>query len=209
VLDLGANYGQFTAAMSRRFGCRVIAVEPAPEPYAAIPTGPGVSKIQAALAGESGKMLFHVSADSVASSLLRNKQSGGKEISVNVLSLSDLLARVGCHYIDLVKIDIEGAEIGLLNSCSDEILQRIGQITVEFHDFCGITPISDVETTLTRLRRIGFCSVRMSRVGHQDTWLINRNRCDISSAELHFTQLWLRNWMGGKRVARRYFSPRQ
>src|SRR5215472_8271605 len=54
VLDLGANYGLFAKAITARFGCRCIAVEPSPEPFAAIAETPLISKLQAAAASKSG-----------------------------------------------------------------------------------------------------------------------------------------------------------
>ena len=39
--------------------------------------------------------------------------------------------------------------------------------------------------------------------GHHDTWLINRNLCDISTAELKFIEYIAPTWMGIRRVARR------
>jgi hypothetical protein len=46
----------------------------------------------------------------------------------------------------------------------------------------------------------------MSRHGHHDTWLINRNLCDISAAELKFIEYVAPTWMGVKRVARRQLA---
>src|SRR5215813_3096534 len=69
VLDLGANYGRFAQAITARFGCRCIAVEPSPEPFAAIAESPLISKMQAAAASKSGTVPFHVATDSIFSSL--------------------------------------------------------------------------------------------------------------------------------------------
>jgi hypothetical protein len=43
----------------------------------------------------------------------------------------------------------------------------------------------------------------MSRVGHQDTWLINGRLLDISISELLFIRYVVRNWMGLRRVVAR------
>ena len=200
VVDLGANYGRFTEAVVKRFGCRCLAVEPSPEPFAAIKTNGLITKLQAAVAGKSGMMPFHISTHSVASSLGEINDLVAT-IQVRVLTLPDILIHVGGSKIDLLKVDIEGAEIDMLAACSDEFLaERVAQMAIEFHDFCGLTPAKIVGETLGRLRRLDFQDVRMSRVGHQDTWLINRNLLDISDAELWFTTHVVRYWNGFKRV---------
>ena len=204
VLDLGANYGLFAKAITARFGCRCIAVEPSPEPFAAIAETPLLSKVQAAAASKSGTVPFHIAVDSVFSSLSPSAPNIIVQvIDVHALSLPDLFEMVGVRPLDLLKIDIEGAEIELLNTCPVSILQQIRQISVEFHDHCGITSASEVNSTLAWLHKLGFFSVRMSRNGHHDTWLINRNLCDISTAELKCIEYVAPTWMGIKRVARR------
>jgi FkbM family methyltransferase len=169
VLDLGANYGHFSKAITERFCCHCVAVEPSPVPFTAIPEGTRITKLQAAIGEKTGTQPFHVASESVASSLLQKHRSHSNTIEVKVFSLHDLLAHLEWSRVDLLKVDIEGAEIGMLAACANEVLERVSKITIEFHDFCGITPAEDVKQTLARLRRLGFFSVRMSRVGHQDT----------------------------------------
>jgi FkbM family methyltransferase len=202
VLDLGANYGLFAKAITARFGCRCIAVKPSPEPFAAIAETPLISKLQAAAASKSGTVPFHIATDSVFSSLYPTSNVV-RVIEVRAFSLPDLLDLVDARPVDLLKMDIEGAEIELLNSCPTTILQQIRQISVEFHDHCDLTPASEVSSTLARLHKLGFFSVRMSRHGHHDTWLINRNLCDITTAELKIIEYVAPTWMGIRRVARR------
>ena len=202
VLDLGANYGLFAKAITARFGCRCIAVEPSPEPFAAIAETPLISKLQAAAASKSGTVPFHIATDSVFSSLYPTSSVIGV-IEVRAFSLPDLFDLVEVRPLDLLKMDIEGAEIELLNTCPRSILQQIRQISVDFHDHCDLTPVSEVSSTLARLHKLGFFSVRMSRQGHHDTWLINRNLCDITTAELKFIEYVAPTWMGIRRVARR------
>ncbi len=52
-----------------------------------------------------------------------------------MITFRELRRRAGVDRIDLLKIDIEGAEIGMFDDCTDEELSSIGQITVEFHAF--------------------------------------------------------------------------
>ena len=206
VLDLGANYGLFAREVTERFGCHCVAVEPSPVAFHGMFRSPLITNIQAAISDHSGVMSFHVASESTASSLLQKSVSHQQTIQVRALSLPDLLAELRWPAIDLLKVDIEGAEIAMLASCPDDLLMRVGQITIEFHDFCGITPLSDVRRTLDRLHDLGFFSVRMSRIGHQDTWLINRGLLKISSHELFFVRLVDRNLKGLRRVANRVFQ---
>ena len=156
-----------------------------------------------AVSDKSGVMPLHVASELVASSLYRKASTHTETINVQVLSFPELLGQLGWSRVDLLKIDIEGAEIGMLAACPDEVLARVAQISIEFHDFCAITPPADVQRTLARLHGLGFFSVRMSRVGHQDTWLINRRLLAISTPELLFIRHVVRNWMGFKRVVAR------
>jgi FkbM family methyltransferase len=202
VLDLGANHGQFASAVTDRFGCHCVAVEPSPGPFATIPTTPLITKLAAAVSDKSGIMPFNVSSDSVASSLL-DVANRTNTIDVCAFSLVDLLDHLGWQRVDLLKVDVEGAEIGMLAACPDEVLRRVAQISIEFHDFCGITPAEDVHRTLERLHDLGFFSVRMSRVGHQDTWLINRRLLDVGRLELLYIRHVVRNIKGLQRVLAR------
>lgn len=208
VLDLGANCGLFAHAITERTGCRCVALEPSPEPFRAIPPSDRIRTIQAAVGGKSGTTGFHVDLDNeLASALAEDAEA---DVQVKIVTLPDLLRDLRWPYIDLLKVDIEGAEIEMLQACSDQFLsERIRQISIEFHDFCGITPRAAVRKAIGRLHSIGFEGIRMSRIGHQDTWLINRKMLPISKAELLYHRIVTRNWFGVKRVAARFLATFQ
>jgi FkbM family methyltransferase len=63
VLDLGANHGYFAKAITDRFHCRYVAVEPSPGPFATIPASPLIIKLPAAVSDKSGTVPFNVSSD--------------------------------------------------------------------------------------------------------------------------------------------------
>ncbi len=203
VLDLGANYGRFSKAIVERFGCKCVAVEPTPLLYQTMLADERITKVNLAIAPNNGTAEFHVSAQSTASSLVATSIDTTETISVVTRRLDALVSDLGWDFVDLIKCDIEGAEIDVIGSCSDEFLQSVGQFTIEFHDFCGITPAAIVQETVKRLEGLGFWVVRMSRVGHQDTWLINQSRCDISKLEYLRAKYITRNWFGLKRVFNR------
>jgi FkbM family methyltransferase len=203
VIDLGANYGLFARAITERTGCQCIALEPSPEPFHGIKPSRLIQSIQAAVAGKSGTMGFRVDpANPLAGALTEDKS----DVQVRVMTLPELIQELDWSAVDLLKVDIEGAEIEMLAACPDQLLsERIRQISIEFHDFCGITPAAAVRRCLGRLHSLGFASIRMSRIGHQDTWLINRHLLPITRYNILYHRLVTRNWYGAKRVASRLF----
>ncbi|PSB43645.1 hypothetical protein C7B67_23565 [filamentous cyanobacterium Phorm 6] len=57
------------------------------------------------------------------------------EISVDGITLETFLNHQKIELVDLLKIDIEGAEEAVFNSTTDATLCNVKQITIEFHDF--------------------------------------------------------------------------
>ena len=100
-------------------------------------------------------------------------------------------------------MDIEGAEVEVLDSLTDELLVSIPQISVEFHDFCNLTPIDMVNRIATRLQTLGFYYLRMSGVGHQDTLFVNRRQATFGQSDDMITRFLVRNVRGFRRVVRR------
>ncbi len=204
VLDLGANCGRFSHRLIREFGAFCHAVEPSPDVFAAIPEHQKLRKYPLAIGGYTGTVRFRIDHDSPYCSRVRDDSVGHADtIEVEQFALPDFVTRYGIRRIDVLKSDIEAAEIAMLDVTPDELLASIGQLTIEFHDFCGLVPSSEVRRVLARLHRLGFWSIRMSRVGHQDTWCVNRRTCPITRAEMLFTRYWMRNLLGAFRVMKR------
>ena len=59
------------------------------------------------------------------------------EVEVPSVTLEEFAAAQNLSDIDIVKMDIEGSEVEVLDSCSDEFLGRCGQLSLELHDFTG------------------------------------------------------------------------
>lgn len=148
AIDCGANVGRFTVPMARS-GAEVYAFEPNPDAYACLLQStaafPNVRTFQAALAPEPGpvKLYLHRYADedpvhfSVGSSLLGAKRSVRDDhyVTVDGIRFTDFLHALGDRRVRLLKMDIEGAEIGVLNDLLDAGWQeRIEQAFIEVHD---------------------------------------------------------------------------
>jgi FkbM family methyltransferase len=169
VLDLGANQGDFHDSFLRRFTPeRYVAVEPTPS-LAAELASRGLIVVQAAVAPVSGPVSFTVDVNSEASSILIE----GPANLVDGISYSDLLTQQHLNQIDLVKMDIEGAELFALEDTERDVIRAAKQITLEFHDFCGLLTTAQVDGLVERMRDIGFYGVRFSN--NNTDWLFVRN----------------------------------
>jgi FkbM family methyltransferase len=182
VIDAGAHTGEFSREIADRFGCLCYALEPVPELLARIPENLRVRRFALALGGRDGEVTIHLSdnpqANSVHAAIASEFGSRGNLVA-RVASLENFLEQAGLQAADLLKLDIEGSELAVLESTSEETLRKIGQITVEFHDFlAGFRDSRPINALKQRLRRAGFTCIVFSRPAgdHADTLFINRRR---------------------------------
>jgi len=132
LIDIGANKGQFSlAARARLAGLGIIAFEPLPEAadrFERLFGGdPGVALHRVALSEAEGEAEFHVTDRSDSSSLLKpgaaqDAAFGVREsatIRVPVRRLDHCLALADLPRPILIKIDVQGAELGVLKGCAD------------------------------------------------------------------------------------------
>lgn len=209
VLDLGANYGRFAQKIIQTFGCEVHSVEASPEIYDGLKNIAGIKSYNYAIAGKNGPVTLYLSENKLAANIVGSSPGDTGNVEVDGIDLDSFIKMLGVSHVDLLKIDIEGSEIAMFDACSDVTLKSIGQITVEFHDFVGLVKHSDVKRVLKRLERLGFTAIRMSRIGHQDTWLINRAIYPTPMFKILFIRYFERGWRGATRIARKAILGRR
>jgi Methyltransferase FkbM domain len=107
---------------------------------------------------ETGKATFNVFRDRCASLLPPLPNEVATEEKIDVVKFSRFLALTGVVEIDLLKLDIERAELDVIDSIDGETLGRIRQITVEFHDFFYPGMARRIQAVKQRLRRAGFAT---------------------------------------------------
>jgi len=109
-VDVGAHIGSIVAEVLRNSSATVIAIEAMPDKVAALRRKfPGLTVHSCAVGESEGDVSFFVvPAASGYSSLIRSHNS--VEITVPLRRLDDLVTEP----VDLIKIDVEGAELGVL-----------------------------------------------------------------------------------------------
>lgn len=125
----------FEHALVKRFGCKVVMFDPTPtgRETMELPENkiPNFNYHAVALGGECGVLKLDPPRDAQEGSWVL-KAVGPATIEVPCVDLETLMQRNGHRHIDLLKIDIEGAEYGVI----DHVLKRrlpVKQILVEFH----------------------------------------------------------------------------
>lgn len=183
VVDLGMNQGAFAAYISVNTEARVFGVEPVPELFSALPRDDRIKPFNVAVGGADGSIKLSIYKDHCASTLqgLVTKVEAVEEIEVPMISYKTLLELASVGRIHLLKIDIEGAELDMMDSMTDEELKNIEQITVEFHDFMDSTHLPRINKILQRLRTLGFYIVNYSIRNHADVLCVNEDALNLSS----------------------------
>lgn len=181
VLDLGANLGYFSKYITSKYQCQAFVVEASPELFAQIDDTPLIHKYNYAVAGNDGFVTFYESSNILAGNIVSPKSnSTGNTFDVKSRTFASLLAEIGIKEIDLLKIDIEGAEIELFDNINDQDLNCIKQLTIEFHDSVPIPNVSteDVKRVIDKIISMGFDGIAMGRKNFN--WLfLNRKKMHL------------------------------
>lgn len=175
AIDCGANVGKFTVPMART-GAEVYAFEPNPHAYAELVKAtagyPNVRALQAAATTEPGpvRLYLHRYSDddpvhfSSGSTLVAGKRNVREDhfTTVEGIPFADFIEGLGGRRIRLLKMDVEGAEVGLLNQLLDRGLhQRIDQLFAEVHDRQNRTLAEPTRLLRERLAALGASHFRL------------------------------------------------
>lgn len=188
IFDLGANRGEFSRQMSARHGGTYHLVEANPALAEALRIEGRFPVWHCALAAAEGRIRFNIAENDEGSSILPLPKESEyncvfrESVEVQARTLESLLTEVRPARIDLVKMDIEGAEVPVLRSLSAATLRRIGQITVEFHSdpVFGFDLSREVEDVIRHMRRHGFVCMDFSGTTRRDVLFINVEALGIS-----------------------------
>jgi len=150
-VDVGANVGYYTLLASKLVGAqgRVYAVE-------AVPSTASILKANVKLNECRNVRVYNVAAWSSKGQIVLSvpwsmygfasvAKGSGETLMVNATTLDDILKEEG--FVDLIKIDVEGAEYEVLVGAK-EVLSRVGCLVVELS--------RNVREVLKLLTRYGF-----------------------------------------------------
>lgn len=138
IIDAGANIGLASLYFHTRFpSAKIYSLEPDPGNYRAMEEQVrGISAIKIfsyALWGKKEKLSLHLSGVDAWGIRVQQAKSD-KENNISGIDLSSFMRDQKIEMIDLLKIDIEGAEVEIFEGEFDYWLQRTRILIIELHE---------------------------------------------------------------------------
>ena len=148
IIDLGSNIGASIAFFHATYpDARIVGLEPDPETFrrllGSVAPIPQVQVLPLAVSDHIGDASFRPDTQSWASAL----GDGAGSITVRTITLPDLLAAVGVESVDLLKLDVEGAEWLMFDSHGS--FDACGTIVGELHLDAADQTVTRAEEALT------------------------------------------------------------
>lgn len=162
VVDIGLGEDiSFSTSLIDHYQCNVHGFDPTPRSieYVENLSYQKFTLHKVGVAANSGRAMFYLpnNEQHVSGSLTRTNHTGLHQIEVELVTLDDVFARICRDRIDLLKIDIEGAEYDLLMSeCFTRHAPNIGILCIEFHHRWPNHGAKATEQVVNRLKKLGF-----------------------------------------------------
>jgi FkbM family methyltransferase len=200
VFDFGVNNGGFSRLVAPRCA-RVIGFEPNPT-WLKNDSLPGnVQVFPKALAAKAEVRSLHLNPHTCSS--LNYSDADSEEVQVSTLTFAEAMGLEPTARIDLVKMDIEGEEVPVLQTAPVEALQRVGQMSVEFHDFLDASTIPTIRGVITRMKSLGFLAFKMSWHNYGDILFVNQRQQTLSLLDRFYLRVPHKYGAGLGRILRR------
>jgi FkbM family methyltransferase len=167
IVDIGANMGSFTINAARLCPrARIFSYEPVEQNFGFLSRNVAINAledrvtlVQAAVAARVGEMEISLDESPLHSLVIGEK--GANRQSVRCTTLEEILSHHNLESVDLLKVNCEGAEYEIFETCPDEILRRIANIRLEYHNLAIGNRNGDALADL--LRKRGYQIERFTR----------------------------------------------
>jgi FkbM family methyltransferase len=139
IIDVGANVGYASVFFARQFPtARIVAIEPQEANFALLQRNtaayPNVTAVRAALWPRPGSLTIQNPEEDAWAFRVGETRSSKSE-TVRGISMPEIMSEHGVSTIDLLKIDIEGAEKEVFEDGSESWLAKTGVLVIELHDW--------------------------------------------------------------------------
>lgn len=162
VVDVGLGEDiSFSTSLIDRYGCSVHGFDPTPRAieYVEKIANPKFHLHKYGVAAKSGSASFYLPNNKlhVSGTLAPSMHTGSSQIEVQLVTLDGVMDAIGADRIDLLKIDIEGAEYELLmDEGFARHAPRIQMLCIEFHHRWPNHGAAATAAAVGRLNELGF-----------------------------------------------------
>ena len=142
ILDVGAHIGRYTLLCAGKVGIsgRVIAVEPDPGNLDILCKNlrsnevSNVQVVRTAISDRDGVVELGIGEDTGTNSIVRQSKSARRYVKVQSTTIDSLLCDLRVEKVDLMKIDVEGAEKLVLTGAEKTLQEgKIDRVVCEIH----------------------------------------------------------------------------
>jgi len=182
VVDVGLGEDvSFSRSLIDKFNCRVHGFDPTPRAisYAKSLACDSLVLHEFGVSATTGAATFYLPNDEshVSGSLIPEQHVGRRRMEVRLLGMQDVLRAIGADHVDLLKVDIEGAEYDLLASVEFRACApRIGLLCIEFHHRWSTYGRDATVRAVQILRDLGFLCVWRSKASNEEFTFVNTRR---------------------------------
>jgi len=164
IVDLGACQGEFTDELNTLYNVKkAILVEANPTNFSKLKNLPNYILYNKAISSSDNEIIeFFEDPNSPYNGSKDFNYFEGIKHSIESITLETICKDNDIDFIDILKIDIEGAEYDVLENLTDSFFDKIGQITVEFHDFVDPQLKPRTIKLVERLKSLGFSYITKS-----------------------------------------------
>ena len=167
----------FDMSIIDRFGLTVFAFDPTPKSIAWVKSQglPINFKLhEYGLADFNGFISFNppTNPNHVSHTILERKETNDDSIEVEVKKLKTIMEELEHEKIDLLKMDIEGAEYQVIDELANSDI-RPKQLLIEFHHRFPSVGIEKSKSAINKLNNIGYLIFSVSDSGEEYSFIYN------------------------------------
>ena len=172
VYSVGLGFDiSFDLELIATYGLTVLGFDPTPKSieYLQSTELPDEFKLfDCGMSGKDGVMTFNPPIDSthVSFTTTDRPETKNESIEVQMKALSTIMKENQHQEIDILKMDIEGSEYGVIEEiCENDI--SVKQILIEFHHHFSTIPVSRTKKAISKLNEKGWKVFNVSENGHE------------------------------------------
>lgn len=180
VVDVGVGEDvSFSRSLADRYGCPLHCVDPTPKALAYLDRLGDERLVihPVGLGARTGPAEFHLPTDErhVSATAVPQEHTKGGSLQVELVDAAELRRRVGGR-IDVLKLDIEGAEYEVIDSPAfEELAAELSVLCVEFHHRWPGVGAHATQRAAARLHQLGFDCVWRNPATNEEFTFVRRD----------------------------------